>query len=224
MPARKIPLVNDQIYHVLNRGISNVETFSDANELLRAIELLNFYHYKKPTMKFSVFKKSPVELREKFLESLKNKGKKLVDIVCFCLMPTHFHLLLKQRLNNGISRFLSNFQNSYTRYYNIKDERRGALFCNQFKAKRITTDEQLLHVSRYIHLNPYTSYVVKDLKALKNYQWSSFPDYIEENIDSFCNRKIILDFFKDKNEYKEFVFDQADYQRELEIIKHLLME
>lgn len=118
-------------------------------------------------------------------------------------------------MDGGISKFMSNFANSYTRYFNTKSKRKGPVFEGKFKAKRIETDEQLLHLSRYIHLNPHSSFVVKNLKELESDPYSSFPEYIQETDTSFCNKEIILGHFWDTVSYKEFVFDQADYQREL---------
>jgi len=118
---------------------------------------------------------------------------------------------------------MSNFQNSYTRYFNTKHRRKGPLFYDQFKAVRIETDEQLIHVSRYIHLNPYSSYVIKDFKNIKDYLWSSLPDYLSGK-KGICETNVILDFFKNKKEYFEFIYNQADYQRELDRIKHLDLE
>lgn len=92
-----------------------------------------------------------------------------------------------------------------------------------FKGVRIETEEQLLHVSRYIHLNPSTAYIV-DIKNLMKYQWSSFAHYLEKSQESFTAPKIVLDVIGGSEQYKEFVFDQADYQRELDKIKHLCFE
>lgn len=139
-------------------------------------------------------------------------------------MPNHFHFLLKQVEEEGTSKFMSNFTNSYTRYFNVKNKRNGPLFQGKFKAIRIETDEQLLHLSRYIHLNPYSSYVVKTLKDLEKYPSSSFPEYLGKSQTSLCSKEIILGQFKNLNLYKKFVFDQADYQRRLEKIKHLILE
>ena len=83
---------------------------------------------------------------------------RVVDLICFCLMPNHFHLLLRQIEEDGIVKFVRNFQIGYSRYLNEKEKRSGALFEGQFKAVRVENDEQLIHVSRYIHLNPYSSY------------------------------------------------------------------
>ena len=222
MPGRLLPLVKDQIYHVFNRGIDHRPTFSDRLELKRALAVIDHYRFFTPLVKFSKFIKLSVEERNRFQTKIK-AGPKLIDILSFCLMPNHFHFLLKQASDKGISKFLSNFQNSYTRYFNIKNERDGPLFLDQFKAVLVETEEQLIHVSRYIHLNPVTSHVVKDFNSLSDYPWSSLPEYIEGK-ESICETNTILGFFRDSGDYIDFLKDQVGYQRELDRIKHLIFE
>jgi putative transposase len=139
-------------------------------------------------------------------------------------MPNHFHFLLRQKQDGGISKFLSDFTNSYTHYFNTRQDREGPLFKGVFKAVRIENNEQLLHISRYIHLNPYSSYLIKSLEDLTNYPYSSFLEYLGEAEKEFCQKEIILANFSRLEDYKKFVFNQADYQRSLEINKHLLLE
>ena len=224
MPRRLTPLINNVIYHVFNKGIDYHKTFLGLREYKRAIKAINFYRFNSLPTKLSYFLERSKDDKEKILELLSKNKKELVKVLSYCLMPNHFHFLLKQTLNNGISKFMSNFQNSYSRYYNIKHKRKGSLFLGQFKAVRIETDEQLIHVSRYIHLNPYSSFIVKTFKELENYPWSSLPFYIKKIENSFVVSKLILDLFENKTDYYNFVFDQADYQRELEKIKHLTLE
>jgi len=224
MPGRKTPLVNNEIYHIVNRGISHQPVFLNKRHYQRALQTIFYYQNKQLPFKYSRFITLSNERRLEILEELKTQREFLVEIIAFCLMPSHFHLLLKQIVDEGISKFMSNFTNSYTRYFNTRNERKGSLFQGKFKAVRIKTDEQLIHVSRYIHLNPYSSYVIKTLKELGNYLYSSFPEYLEKSENGFCDKEIVLDQFKDIKSYKKFVSDQADYQRKLEIIKHLVLE
>lgn len=224
MPGRILPLVNEQIYHVFNRGIDHRPTFTDKREFQRAMLILSYYSFSTPPVKLSQFLQLANEDRDNIFLNLKKENKKLIEIICFCLMPNHFHLLLKQAEDKGISKFLSNIQNSYTRYFNIKNERVGPLFLDQFKAVLIQTDEQLLHVSRYIHLNPLTSYVVKDFESLKRYPWSSLGEYLGTTNSEICSTDLVLGFFKNKIDYERFLKDQASYQQELQKIKHLIME
>ncbi len=222
MPGRIMPLVNGEVYHVFNRGANRQPTFSSNREYERALTAIDFYRFYKTPLSLSKFLKLEQDRQNEILDLL-HENKRLVDIFCYCLMPNHFHILLRQQENNGISKFLSNFQNSYTKYFNARHERDGSLFLDQFKAVRVETDEQLVHLSRYIHLNPHTGFVTKTLEGLETYPWSSFQEYLEPR-KQFTNVKFILDFFKSGEEYKKFVFDQADYQRKLKLIEHLVIE
>ena len=129
---------------------------------------------------------------------MKAKKNFLAEIVAYCFMPNHFHFLLKQKANDGISKFIANFTNSYGRYFNSKNKRNGPLFQNRFRATRIETEQQLLHVSRYIHLNPYSAYLVKNLKELEVYPYSSLPEYIGKTDSEFCYKENVLHYFKGK--------------------------
>lgn len=222
MPGRIIPLVTNEVYHVYNRGNNRQTTFLNKRDYQRALETIKFYRFSNPPVSLSKLLEIDRDTRADILKAL-DKENKLVQIICYCLMPNHFHFLLKQLVDNGIAKFLSNFQNSYTRYFNVKHERDGSLFLDQFKAVRVETDEQFVHLSRYIHLNPFTGYVVKSLEELETYPYSSFPGYLKGN-EPWVASDLILGFFKNKISYKKFVFDQAEYQRELKIIEHLALE
>jgi putative transposase len=222
MPLRKIPFVNGQVYHIFNRSVDLKSVFIDKRDCERVIRLLDFYQVGSPPIRYSKFVKATGELKKYFAESLE-KMQKVVDLICFCLMPNHFHLLLRQKEDEGIFRFVRNFQIGYSKYFNEKRKRSGALFQGQFKAVRIENDEQLVHVSRYIHLNPYSSYVVKDLSDLEEYPWSSYPEYVSD-IEGICQKELVFSLIKTKEEYRKFVLDNADYQRKLEAIKHLILE
>ncbi len=108
--------------------------------------------------------------------------------------------------------------NSYVHYVNVKHKRIGPLFQGRFKSVLIESDEQLLHVSRYIHLNPLVSGLVS---GLDNYLWSSYLAYIENREDGLSNPDLILSNFKTREDYKQFLLDQENYARSLEQLKHL---
>jgi len=219
-----LPLVDGQIYHVINRGSGSQPVFLSKRDYQRFLETFLYYQNKNLPLKYSRFLTLSSNQRQEILNELMKKKKFLVEILAYCLMSNHVHLLLKQVGDKGISLFMSNLTNSYTRYFNTKNERKGSLFQGKFKAVLVESDEQLLHVSRYIHLNPYTSYVVKNLKETANYPYSSFEEYLNPNLKGFCEKEIILSNFKSGSKYKEFVFDQADYQRRLEQLKNLQLE
>ncbi|MFC1727763.1 transposase [Patescibacteria group bacterium] len=223
MPGRKIPLVTDQFYHVFNRGIDHRLTFINKKDYSRALVTLGYYQFVYPPMKLSRYLQLSVKRRKNVLIRKDRKEKKLVAIIAYCLMPNHYHLLVKQLSDGGISRFMSNLQNSYTRFFNVKNERVGPLFLDQFKAVRIETDEQLVHVSRYIHLNPFSSFIVKKIDNLKDYFGSSLSEYLN-NQEGICEKDILLSFYNNLSEMKEFIWNQADYQKRLEGVMHLVLE
>lgn len=224
MPLRKTVLATGEIYHVFNREVNHQPIFIDKRDYSRALEILSFYRFDKPALRFSFYNRLPIEEKLNFWKELEEKYKKIVNFFSFCLMPNHFHFLLRQEKENGISKFLANFQNSYTKYINTRHTRTGHLLQGPFKAVRIETDSQFLHISRYIHLNPYTSYLVKTTDELKMYPWSSLPQYIDINGKGICSIKNILSGFLSKEKYLQFVLDQKDYQRKLKEIEHLLLE
>lgn len=209
MPRRLVPLETGEIYHVLNRGVEKRKIFLSKSDFEHFLDAIG--HYKNSGSKLSR------------ISGTKSKAnKELVEILAFCLMPNHFHLLLKQKAEGGISQFMGRLANSFTKYFNLKYDRVGPLFQGEFKAVSVDNDEQLLHLSRYIHLNPVTANIIRDAGK---YQWSSYPVYIEQKESGFLSTKEILAYFsKKKNTYKDFVLDQARYLKSLEKIQKKLLD
>ena len=147
--------------------------------------------------------------------------KPIVEIISYCLMPNHFHFLLKQNYDNGIRDFIRKTTNSYAKYFNVKRKRKGPIFEGKFKAIRVETSEQLLHLSRYIHLNPVVSYITRDINS---YKWSSYNEFLGTANVQICSKSIILDQFESPESYERFVLDHEDYGKKLEEIKHELLE
>lgn len=222
MPIRFTPLVNDQYYHLYNRGVAYQPTFSSNRDYERFILCLSYYRFNNLPFRLSKLLQISKEERQRILANLEATHDLVVDLIAFCLMPNHIHLLVKQVADGGISKFMRQVADSFTRYFNTKYQRVGPLFQGAFKAVRIETDEQLLHVSRYIHLNPLTSYLVREEHFI-DYPWSSLKDYLGKD-SKLVNPKIVLSNFKVSNDYLKFVMDQADYGKELEKIKHLALE
>jgi len=212
MPSRKTPFINGYYYHIYNRGVEKRNIFGTGKDYNHFLKTMIYYQLEGPKPRFSKFFKYQL-----FKPDL---DKRLVDITCYCLMPNHFHFLVKQLRDNGISELISKLSNSYTKYFNTKNNRVGPLFQGEFKAVLVESDEQLLHVSRYIHLNPLVSNLVKNLSL---YKWSSYDEYIS-GTSRYCQKEDILTFFKSRDKYKEFAMDQADYGRSLEMIKHQMFE
>ncbi len=223
MPGRKIPLVCGEYYHVFNRGIDRRVTFVLESDYQRALDTISFYRFANPPLCLSKFLRLEPKRRVDVLDVMALNNPQ-VCLMAYCLMPNHFHFLIRQDIDLGVSRFVGNFQNSYTKYFNTRHERDGSLFLDQFKAVRVETEEQLLHTSRYIHLNPYSSRLVSSLSDLSGYPWSSFPDYLSSNQTSLLDRSVISSRFSDSGSYGRFVFDHADYQRKLKEIEHLMID
>lgn len=223
VPYRKTVFSNNEIYHIFNRSIAKSPIFKNTRDYNRFLDVVNFYKFKKPPIRFSFYDRLEKQMKLEFLENLTKTSPLLIEIFSFSLMPNHFHFLVKQLEDKGAIDFTRNMQNSYAKFFNTKYERTGSLFQSQFKAVRIESEEQLLHVSRYIHLNPVSSFLIK-LEELERYPWTSFPDYLGKRTSPFITTSFILNNFSTPAHYKKFVLDQADYQRELEKIKHLTLE
>ncbi len=220
MPRREECFVNNGIYHVFNKTIESKKIFNQSNYSSLFLKLLEYYRSSKLRLGFARLREIPQRMKEEILKLIEIKKYFKIEILCFCLMPTHFHLLIRQLKEGGISKFISDVLNYFTRFYNIQNERKGPIFLPRFKSVKITSDEQLIHSSRYIHLNPYSGNIVKSFHELINYPWSSMKDYVYSYNKSLCSTKFILELFNHKKEhYKQFVLNNANYQKTLEYVK-----
>lgn len=213
MPYRTTPFVNGQIYHIYNRGTEKRTIFEQKRDYQRFMKTLAYYQLEGPKPKLSHFIKSG--------NFKKDTQGKIVQILAYCLMPNHFHLMVKQLREGGVSEMVSKLSLSYTKYYNTKFDRVGPLLQGQFKAVLVDSDEQLIHLSRYIHLNPIASFLIKDLE---DFEWSSYGQYVQIGEEGICSTEEVLSFFKSPLDYKNFVLDQIDYSQKLEQLKHKLLE
>ena len=126
-----------------------------------------------------------------------------MEILGFTLMPNHFHLILKQKREGGIVKFMQKLGTGYTMYFNQKNKRVGGLFQGRFKAVLINKESHFGHLSFYIHTNPFKK-LKNSISQLEKYRWSSFPDYIgKKNFPSITSRELFLDFFGGEKKYLE---------------------
>lgn len=214
MPRRKVVLVTSETYHIFNRSLRNIPIFTNKKEFELFLLATKFYLQPDPPVKFSIYRQQ----KEKYQIDL---SQKLVKIIAYCLMPNHFHFILTQIEENGIKEFIRKLSSSYSHYFNIKHEQRGPVFEGKFKAVRVETQEQLLHLSRYIHLNPVTSFIVEDPLE---YDYSSYKAYLKNEDTDFLDNSVVMTEFSSPKKYGKFVLDRKDYQRELEAIKHIILE
>jgi len=211
------------IYHVFNKSIAGFKIFNLKADFLRMKELCKYYQIEKPSLKFSRFKefsKLKKNPQMKLLWKLSSE-KKIVKIIAYWIMPTHLHFILKPLIENGISVFTSKILNSYTRYFNITHNRKGPLWEGRSKRILVKTDEQLLHLTRYIHLNPVTAHLVEKPEEWK---FSSYLEYLGliPPQECICEFEDVLEI--NPQRYRQFVEDRISYQRELAKIKALLLE
>jgi len=205
-----------EIYHVYNRSISEMEIFTTNDEYVRFINALQFYQIENPRIKFSDFLEQAPH-RAGGINGISGgmlfpEKKRLIEIIAYCIMPTHFHLSLKELNEGGIAVFINNLLNSYTRYFNVKNLRKGTLWEGPTKKVFAETDAQFLHLTRYIHLNPVTAHLVD---KPEDWPWSSYREYVA---DSRSGKKICYyDHLIDMGPiaYRTFVEDGISYQREM---------
>lgn len=211
------------VYHVFNRSIAGFVVFNNDFEFRRMFDLLCYYQTKKPLISFSKFS----QLKKYESDACANtvtlpvQRESLVEIIGYCIMPTHFHLILKELKDGGLPIFVSNILNSYTKYFNFKHKRKGPLWEGRTQKILVKSDDQLIHLTRYVHLNPVTAYLVD---KPEKWLYSSYAEYIS-NIskdNKICDYDDSL--YIEPDIYKKFVEDRISYQRELAKIKELLIE
>ena len=218
MPSRKLPIINDEYYHIYNRGFNKKPIFISNNDYQRALETIRYYQFSTPSFKYSILNRLTIQQKNKLLQQLVSTQ---IDILAFCFMPNHFHFLIKQISDDGILKSISKFSNSYSKYFNTLHEKNGPVFDSRFKAVRVTSNEQMLHLSRYIHLNPYTASIEKNLNQIQNYPYSSLKEYMHPQSFTLTQTDEILGQFKSSQDYLSFTLDQADYQKKLHLIKSI---
>lgn len=214
---RKNSIENGFIYHIFSKSIAGYRIFKKRSDFERFFAMLRFYQLDSLPVKFSVYQS--MEDQELYFENYLKNNRHLVEIIGYCIMPTHFHLILKQLETKGITIFIKNLLDSYSRYFNIRNNRKGPLWQGRFKSVLVDKNEHLLHLSRYIHLNPVSDHLVEEPA---DWSYSSYLEYIHKVKNGICNFSDYVTITPD--EYREFVESRKDYQRELTLIKHLLLE
>lgn len=199
---RKTPLVPGEVYHLMNKSIAGFKIFNSDFDYLRMKQQIMYYNLAGPLPKFSRMMRLP-EIQSQGLDQYlndmyANHPQHLVQIVSFCLMPTHIHLLVKEITPNGASTFIGNVLNSYARFFNTKYHRLGPLWVGRFKNVLIENDEQMLHCTRYQHLNPVKDHLVQ---SPRDWVYSSYHEYIGQQLSGqrICNFEGLLDV--DPKEY-----------------------
>lgn len=206
---RKISFAPEEYFHIYNRGVDKREIFNDRNDYQRFLESLYLFNSKERIVLRAISRKDRFNY---------NRGDTLVDIGAYCIMPNHFHLLVKSKDDLGISVFMKKLLTAYSMYFNKKYNRSGVLFQGAFKAEHVGRDEYLKYLYAYIHLNPvkildpeWKEKGIKDVERskefLKSYENSSYLDYIEEGRPevAIINRSVFPEYFNTKKVFDDFI-------------------
>ena len=189
MPYRKLSFRADQYYHLYNRGVNRQPIFFERENYLFFLRKLR--EYLVPTT---------------------------IDVIAYCLMPTHYHLLVYLRTDD-LSRPMQRWLLSYTKAVNKRHQRIGSLFQGRFQAVSVDTDAYLLHLSRYIHLNPVLAGLAQHPEE---WEFSSYREYVGLRPGTLPRAEVILNLLGSVRAYQDFVASYAD--AECERIRHLTME
>lgn len=206
-----------ELLHIMNRGVDKRNIFIDNQDYFRFIhDMFEFNNEDSVVSNFYFFNNKSHDVGRR--EIIKQKPRKLlVDILAFCLMPNHYHLLLSPKIQDGTSLFMKKINGGYAKYFNTKYKRDGALFQGKYKRVLIKNEAHFIHLPYYIHLNPldlvapeWRERKLKDFKRaiefLNKYRWSSHLDYSNnKNFPSIINQEFLLDFFDGHNGYKKGV-------------------
>ncbi|MBI2640394.1 MAG: transposase [Candidatus Sungbacteria bacterium] len=218
MPIRKIAFVENEIYHICNRGVEKRDIFLNNKDYFRAVHNLYEFNNKAPAL--NLYYKIPfLESYEAGPRKIESKGNPIVEILTFVLLPNHYHLLLRQLSDGGITEFMHKFGTGYAMYFNQKYQHVGPLFQGPFKAVLVKEEAHFIHLPFYIHANPLDlkfpewrgqklRNVTAAIKFLENYRWSSFPDYIgKKNFPSVTKRDFLLKIYGGPKKYREMMLD-----------------
>lgn len=193
--------IANSYYHVYARGASKQAIFLEHADYTYFLHLFTRYLSKDPTISNTGV-------------SYPHFDKK-IELLAYCLMPNHFHLLLYQCDQGALTSFMKSLMTSYSRYFNLKYGRSGSLFESRYKSAIITSDGYLLHISRYIHLNP---------RSWRRYPYSSFIHYVRGDEPVWLKTDRILALHDSRAEYSDFVEDYEEQKEILQEIKHKLAD
>lgn len=221
---RKINFSIGEYYHTYNRGTDKRTIFMDQYDHKRFQALLYICNSIKAVDMNLHFKEEGRTFSELFEIEREDT---LVDIGTYSLMPNHFHILIREKMEGGIIKFMSKLSIAYAMYFNKKNGRTGGLFEGPFKAKHVTTDEYLKYLFAYIHLNPvkiidskWKENGIKDRSTaqdyLKKYEYSSYLDYQNEVRleNKIINKGVFPEYFADPKDFNDFIDEWLTFKSE----------
>ena len=236
MPIKRPCFTNGEIYHITIRAAGDTVIFKDESDYYRGVYSIYEFNTTKPVV---IRERRRARLKEKqdysYREPFSETRDLFVEILAFCFMPNHIHLLLKQLKDGGISKFVKKVGTGEAGYFNKKYNRKGPLFA-KFRAVHIKDDNQLNTVFVYIHSNPISlleprwkekgiQNPKKVMEFLKNYRWSSYQDYIgKKNFPSVTKREFLLNILGREKGSSEIVKNWVEYKRGIRDYSELSLE
>jgi len=227
---KRVGFENGSFYHVYNRGVDKRRIFMDDQDY--SYFLYELGEFNKPAHSTNLIR----TLNKNVKGPTSHINGEYADVCCYVLMPNHYHLILRQLKDNGISKLIQKLGTGYTMFFNKKYERKGVLFEGKYKVKPVDSDEYLMHLSRYLHLNPVSlidpQWKNKGIKAwkktndfIKNYRWSSYSAYISSENDNvkgptshreILSKDFIMDYFKNSSDkYEKFISSWTQEDKDL---------
>lgn len=201
-----------EYYHIFNRGVEKRKIFNQERDYARFIDSMIFFNTEKSSWVVN-------DLREKGIDARPKSGEMLVDIIAFCLNPNHFHLLLKENKENGITSFMKKISTGYAMYFNKKYERSGVLFQGRFKSIHIKSNSHLLYASVYVNCNSR----IHGIENAEKYPWCSLPEYLGKS-GNICRNSSIVDQFKDREEYRIFCGENITAMKDKKEMEKIILE
>lgn len=234
--SRSIKIIPNEFYHIYNRGVEKRDIFMNDEDRIRFLKCLKeFNNENKIILRDLANPRGETAVVGVKFSKRKKELRKIVDIICFCLMTNHFHLILRELIPGGISMFMRKIGNGYTAYFNLKYERVGPLFQGVYKAKHINTDEFFKYLVFYIHSNPVeliesewkengVKNLNKVLEFLNSYKWSSHNEFCKRDIynNGIINKDLVAEFFE-KNNYI-ISFNESLLKNNEAILKNILLD
>lgn len=219
---RKFSFAPGEYYHLYNRGTEKRTIFLDYGDYLRFLVLLHVADFHQPVQLSDYCQGLSSPITALWARSF---GDKLVDVGAYCLMPNHFHLLVREKADNGIPKFMKKLLTGYSMYFNKKRTRTGQLFEGTFKATHVDNDEYLKYLFAYIHLNPVkindpTGWKNKTIlhpetarEFLAGYEYSSYPYYTGRSrpSDSILNHQVFPDYFRTAKDFNDFINEWINF-------------
>ncbi len=219
---RKHSLIENEFYHIYNRGTEKRKIFLEDSDYLRFLLSMRLMNDEKDGLMFlwkNFHVKYPGVAVDEFLRSNLKKEKPLIEFICYSLLPNHFHFMMRQLAEKGIERFMQRIGTGYTMYFNGKYQRSGVLFQGKFKSSRVKSGN-LLYLSTYINCNAE----VHGIANAESWRWSSYSDYLGKTKYGLCDKKVIMTEFKGSGDYRNFAKENMKEMKRKKTDEKIVLE